>query len=129
MWLLAAPADTGGSSPEILIAVFTLLGVVVTVAGSVIVALINSRTGRTTPSPPPPDPTGGASADVRGLQRAMEGLVDDIVFLRERTAVHGQQILDLAATTKVVDVRLDRIEAAKDQDHPGWRLRSSEETA
>ena len=121
MWLHAAEqmADSGGNA-TLITAIFGLVGTIVVTAGSVAAALFNSRSSRTTPSPPPPDP-GANAADLRGLQQAMEGMVDDIVFLRERTAVHGQQIVDLAETSKVVDVRLDRIEAAKDRDHPSWR--------
>jgi hypothetical protein len=120
VWLFAAEAEAGGNS--LIVAVFGLLGTVVVTAGGLIGTLLNSRRDRTTPSPPPPDSDGGSAA-VTALRESVKELADDVVFLRERTAVHGQRLDDHDDVNHYQDKRLDAIERAKDLDHPGWRNR------
>ena len=122
MWLYAAEAADPGGNAALITAIFGLVGTVVVTAGSVAAALFNSRSNRTTPSPPPPDPA-APSTDLAVLRDAIKDVVEDVEFLRERTAVHGQRIIDLAETTNMADRRIDLIERAKDIDHPGWRTR------
>lgn len=98
-------------------------GVIVAAIGGLVtitVAVINSRTNRTSASPPPPNPEGGGEA-VRALRETVRDLADDMGFLRDRVAKVEQRADDSDDRDEMQDRRLDVIERAKDHDHPGWR--------
>jgi hypothetical protein len=89
VWLAAAvtdaPTSTEGSY-ALLNIVFIFAGVVVTVAGGVITALIN-RSAKTTPSPPPPvDPVApDPGVEVRSILRQLQERADDCDLGRDIT--------------------------------------------
>lgn len=84
-----------------------MVGGVITAAivalGGVLVAIVNSRASRTTPSPPSPVPTSSGHE------------------LYERTAVLTRRADDNDERDDVQDRRLDQIERRLDLDNPEWR--------
>lgn len=86
-----------------------MVGGVITAAivalGGVLVAVVNSRSNKTTPSPPAP--TSGGSDHV----------------LYERTAVLNQRADDADSRDEVQDRRLDHIERVLDIKNEEWRGR------
>lgn len=84
-----------------------MVGGVITAAivalGGVLVAIVNSRSNRTTPSPPAPS----TSADEH--------------VLYERTAVLSSRADDSDSRFEVLDRRVDRIERVLDITNEEWR--------
>lgn len=116
MWLfggIQAAADvpaSGGASDQLIITVGAVITAAIVALGGVMVAVVNSRGGKTTPSPPAP----ATSADEH--------------VLYERTAVHNKRLDDNDDRFDVLD-RLragdredldDVIDYLDDRD-PGWR--------
>ena len=104
MWLIAASAVP---SEALIYAVGTLLGVVVTTVGLILVQAMKSRADRTTASPPSP------VADTRLAER---------VAVLEHRADDSDTRDDMQ--DRAIDTLLDRaeaIEAHLDRTDPGWR--------
>lgn len=84
-----------------------MVGGVITAAivalGGVLVAIVNSRANRTTPSPPSPNPSANEHE------------------LYERTAVLSRRADDSDERDEVQDRRLDKIERVLDINDPEWR--------
>lgn len=99
---MAAEADSSGNA-QLVIAVFALLGVVITALGGVAVALINSR-NKATADPP--------AATLPLETRAYE-----------RIAVVERRMDDNDDRDEVQDRRIDQIERVLDLDNPEWRHR------
>jgi hypothetical protein len=104
LWLTAEGAAQTGDN-QLIVAVFIFLGVVVTALGSVVVALVNSRTDRTAPSPPSPSADWTHAGDVKHLQQ-------DVAVLLYRADAKDEQL-------EVIDRRLDVIEQKLDPRPPG----------
>lgn len=111
MWRLVAPyaADLPEqqSNGQLPVLIFGLLGTVVVVVGTVLVALINSRANRTTASPPAPTPVGAL-----GDQDGRAG---------ERIAVLEHRAEDSDERDEMQDRRLNAIEAHLDMRGETWR--------
>ena len=86
-----------------------MVGGVITAAivalGGVLVAIVNTRASKTTPSPPAPTPSANEHE------------------LYERTAVLSRRADDSDERFDVMDRRLDQIERQLDLDDPKWRHR------
>lgn len=108
MWRLVAPfaaeLPEQQSNGQLPVLIFGLLGTVVVVLGTVLVALINSRANRTTASPPSPAPAaapdGRTSERVAVLEHRAEDS-DDRDEMQDRKLENHDQ-------------RLERIEARLD---------------
>lgn len=111
MWLFAgaqAAADvpaSGGASDQLIITVGAVITAAIVALGGVMVAVVNSRGGKTAPSPPAP----ATSADEH--------------VLYERTAVLARRADDADERDEVQDRRLDQLERVLDLDNPEWRRR------
>lgn len=105
MWLagaLAADTPPSGLSDQLIIMVGGVITAAIVALGGVLVAIVNSRSGKTTPSPPAP-----TSADEH--------------VLYERTAVLARRADDADERDEVQDRRLDQLERRLDLDNPEWR--------
>ena len=109
MWLyggtlLAADAPPpAGVSDQLIIMVGGVITAAIVALGGVLVAVVNSRANRTSPSPPAPTPTVNEHE------------------LYERTAVLSRRADDGDERFDVMDRRLDQIERRLDLDDPDWR--------
>lgn len=104
MWQsVAADSSTPGISDQLIIVVGGIITAAIVALGGVLVAIVNSRASRTTPSPPAPTPSAGDTA------------------LYERTAVLAQRADDADDRFDVMDRRLDQVERRLDLDNPEWR--------
>ena len=108
MWLggIVAAADTppAGVSDQIIIIIGGIVVAAITALGGVLVAVVNSRTNRTTASPPSPTPAPGS---------------DHVLF--ERTAVLARRADDGDERDELQDRRIDQIERVLDLGNPDWR--------
>jgi uncharacterized protein (UPF0218 family) len=92
-------------SDQLIIVVGGVITAAIVALGGVLVAIVNSRTNRTTPSPPAP------------LQP------DSDHVLYERTAVLARRADDADERDEVQDRRLEHIERVLDVENPEWRHR------
>lgn len=109
MWLFgeqvlaADPSAPSGVSDQLIIVVGGVITAAIVALGGVLVAMVNTRANKTSPSPPAPTPTSNEHE------------------LYERTAVLGRRADDSDERDEVQDRRLDRIERRLDIDDPEWR--------
>lgn len=106
MWLAAAADPPTEVSHALITAVLAFAGVVATVTGGVIVALIN-RNAKVQPSPPAPT----AHPDEADIK------------VRERVAILERRADDADDRDEMQDRRLDQLERHLDVDNPEWRHR------
>lgn len=102
MWLVAAEQVPQADNSQLLLGIIGLLGVAITAAGAVVVALINTR-NRTAPSPP------ATTGDPR------------VDRLAERVAVLERRAQDKDNQLHYLDVAVDKMQAYLDRLHGGWR--------
>jgi hypothetical protein len=100
--LAAAESPSAGVSDQLIIIVGGVITAAITVLGGVLVAIVNSRTSRTAPSPPAPVPTINEHE------------------LYERTAVLRQRADDNDERDAVQDVRLEKFERWAEHHDPEW---------
>ena len=96
-----APSGTGGD--QLVIIIGGIVVAAITAAGTVLVAVVNSRSNRTAPAPPDP-----------AVSRDATGLHEDVAVLRYRADDNDER-------DDVQDRRLDQIERQLDLDNPSWR--------
>ena len=113
MWLYGAadPTAPAGVSDQLIIMVGGVITAAIVALGGVLVAIVNSRASRTTPSPPAPHPDPSADHE-----------------LYERTAVLRQRADDGDERFHVLDKQqskvrddLDDVLDYLDERDPGWR--------
>jgi len=106
LWQQIVAADvpaTTGVSDQLVIMVGGVITAAIVALGGVLVAVVNSRASKTTPSPPAPHPEGA----------------DHVLY--ERTAVLGRRADDADDRFEMMDRRVDQIERRLDLDDPKWR--------
>lgn len=114
MWLygelLGADAPPAGVSDQLIIMVGGIITAALTLLGGVLVAMVNSRSNRTAPSPPAP--TTGNSDHVLYERTA-------VLTRRADDADDRFHVMDLARTKDRED--LDDVLDYLDHRDPGWR--------
>lgn len=117
MWLhggLQAAADTPAPvvSDQLIVIVGGVISAAIVALGGVLVAIVNSRSNKTTSSPPAPTPPSG----------------DAVLY--ERTAVHNRRLDDNDRRFDVMDRArahdredLDDVLGFLDRNEPDWRTR------
>lgn len=105
VWVAADTASSGND--QLVIILGGILVAAITAGGTVLVAMVNSRANRTTPSPP--SPSGEAAAGV------------ELAHVREELAVLRYRADDSDERDEMQDRRLDQIERVLDIENPNWR--------
>jgi hypothetical protein len=107
LWLLVAPetAAITGTSDQLIIMVGGVITAAIVALSGVLVAIVNSRANKTTPSPP------AATATTNEHE------------LYERTAVLSRRMDDSDERDEIQDRRLEVIERVLDLNNKQWRGR------
>jgi len=114
VWAAEDPAGTGTVGDQQLAVVVG--GIVTAFIGGIVavtVAMINSRTNRTSPSPPAPNPPVTVIDPAEVRRRLDDG--DEARELLDRRQERHERAMDRLGD------RLERVEGRLDQTDPGWR--------
>lgn len=104
---MAAEAPATGGNDALLVMIGGIVVAALGAAATVLVAAINSRSGK---PPALPQPTPAPTADMAHRD-----------YVVGRLAVHDQRLDDGDERDEIQDRRLDQLERVLDLDNPSWR--------